>query len=274
MPPKSGINAYVRHKMWLKMRGLTGQPGCRRLVSNMTGASLLKRRKQSPSATAVSAVSLKDFGLVGKWAAAWVLALALPSSAWDAASRRAVSVARRASIAGFDQAEAEVRRLFYRYGEERWAPKIARAIVAQREERPFERVEDLVRIVEACVPRHSRGRSGHPARKVFQSLRIEVNQELVDLEDALLRIIHLLQPEGTCVVITFHSLEDRAVKRVFREYAKECRCPPELPICQCDGPLVKELQRKPLQASDDELTHNPRASSAKLRAVQRLTTDQ
>ncbi len=164
--------------------------------------------------------------------------------------------------------ERELAQIFRRYGEERYAKQIARAIVRRRAERPFERTADLVETIKQAIPTPARFGDGHPARRVFQALRIAVNDELGALEAALPAAVQMLRPGGRLAVISFHSLEDRIVKRFFREQSRGCTCPPDFPICVCGNePVLRELTRKPVRPSARELEANPRAASAKLRVA-------
>ena len=164
--------------------------------------------------------------------------------------------------------ERELALIFKRYGEERYARQIARAIVRRRAERPFERTTDLADTIKQAIPTPARFGDGHPAKRVFQALRIAVNDELGALEAALPAAVRMLRPGGRIAVISFHSLEDRIVKRYFREQAHGCTCPPEFPICNCgNDPVVRDLTRRPLRPSAREIEANPRASSAKLRGA-------
>ena len=166
--------------------------------------------------------------------------------------------------------ERELVSVFRRYGEERYSAPIARAIVRRRAERPFTRTGDLVDVIKLAIPTPARFGEGHPARRVFQALRIAVNDELGQLEAALPAALEMLRPGGRLAVISFHSLEDRIVKRFFAEQAKGCTCPPEFPICICgQEPTLRLLSRKPVRPSADETEHNPRATSARLRAAVR-----
>ena len=164
--------------------------------------------------------------------------------------------------------ERELATLFKRYGEERYARQIARAIVRRREERPFERTTDLADTIKHAIPTPARFGDGHPARRVFQALRIAVNDELGALEAALPAAVRMLRPGGRIAVISFHSLEDRIVKRFFREQARGCTCPPDFPICVCGNePVLREVTRKPVRPGARELEANPRSASAKLRVA-------
>jgi 16S rRNA (cytosine1402-N4)-methyltransferase len=164
--------------------------------------------------------------------------------------------------------ERELAQIFKRYGEERYARQIARAIVRRREERPFERTSDLADVIKHAIPTPARFGDGHPAKRVFQALRIAVNDELAALESALPAAVRMLRPGGRIAVISFHSLEDRIVKRYFRELARGCTCPPEFPICVCGNePVLRELTRRPVRPGAAELEANPRSASAKLRVA-------
>jgi 16S rRNA (cytosine1402-N4)-methyltransferase len=164
--------------------------------------------------------------------------------------------------------ERELAEIFRRYGEERFARQIARAIVARRRERPIERTGELVDAVKGAIPAPRRFGDGHPAKRVFQALRIAVNEELDDLERALPAAVRLLRPGGRVAVISFHSLEDRIVKRFFAAQAKGCVCPPELPVCVCGRePELRLLTKKAARPSPREAAENPRSASARLRAA-------
>jgi 16S rRNA (cytosine1402-N4)-methyltransferase len=170
-----------------------------------------------------------------------------------------------------DADERELAELFRRYGEERFSRQIARAIVRRRAEQPYERTAELVDTIRASVPAPRRFGDGHPARRVFQALRIAVNDELGALERALPAALEMLKPGGRIAVISFHSLEDRLVKRFFRDRAKGCTCPPELPVCVCGKePEARVLTPKPIRPSAHEVDDNPRAASARLRAAVRV----
>ena len=167
--------------------------------------------------------------------------------------------------------EAEIARLIRVYGEDRWASRIAAFIVTARARRPIRTTEDLVEIIKQAVPASARREGPHPARRTFQALRIEVNRELEALESGLEAAVRWLSKGGRIVVISYHSLEDRIVKEGFREYARGCICPPDLPICACGHvPVLRVLTNQPVSASAEEVDANPRARSAKLRAAERL----
>jgi 16S rRNA (cytosine1402-N4)-methyltransferase len=164
--------------------------------------------------------------------------------------------------------ERELVTIFRRYGEERYAKQIARAIVRRRREQPFERTGELVDTIKGSIPAPARFGEGHPAKRVFQALRIAVNDELRALESALPAALEMLRPGGRLAVISFHSLEDRIVKQFFREKERGCTCPPDFPICVCGHePELRAVQRRPIRPSEDEIAANPRAASARLRAA-------
>jgi 16S rRNA (cytosine1402-N4)-methyltransferase len=167
-----------------------------------------------------------------------------------------------------DRDGRELETILRRYGEERYARQIARGIVRRRSESPIERTGQLVDVVRASIPTPARFGDGHPAKRVFQALRIEVNHELESLEAGLPAALEMLRPGGRLAVISFHSLEDRIVKRFLRERARGCTCPPEFPVCVCGRePELRILTPKLLRPSAREVELNPRASSAGLRAA-------
>ena len=162
-----------------------------------------------------------------------------------------------------EASEERLADILYYYGEEKRSRRFAREIAARRASRPFARSEDLVEVIERVIPRATM----QDRARIFQALRIAVNDELTLLERALPALRDALVGGGVLVVLTYHSLEDREVKNAFREWSRSCVCPPELPVCQCRGvPLGETLTRKPLEASPAELAENPRARSARLRA--------
>ena len=167
--------------------------------------------------------------------------------------------------------ERDLASVFRRYGEERYAGPIARAIVRRRAEQPFARTGELVDTIKLAIPTPARFGDGHPAKRVFQALRIAVNDELGALAAALPAALTMLRPGGRLAVISFHSLEDRIVKRFIAEKAKGCTCPPEFPICVCGKePELRPLTRKPVRPSARETDANPRASSARLRVAVKI----
>ncbi|MCK4536388.1 MAG: 16S rRNA (cytosine(1402)-N(4))-methyltransferase RsmH [Desulfuromonadales bacterium] len=171
-------------------------------------------------------------------------------------------------------AESDVetmRRIFREYGEERWAGRIAREIARTRVDQPLTTTLQLADLISRVVPGGRVPQRIHPATRVFQALRIYVNQELNRLRAGLDAALEVLKPGGRLVVISFHSLEDRIVKHRFRDAAIDCICPPRLPVCSCDQQAtVKVLTRRGVRASEEEIAENPRARSAVLRAVERL----
>ncbi len=163
----------------------------------------------------------------------------------------------------------EIERWLREYGELPGSRRLARAIVQARESEPFETADQLLRVIdEAGI---GRGRRHHPATLVFQALRIAVNDELGALEDGLEAAVRCLRTGGRLVVIAYHSLEDRTVKRTFRDLARGCVCPPGLPVCTCGRvPSLRVLTRRPIAPGEDEIARNPRARSARLRAAERI----
>jgi 16S rRNA (cytosine1402-N4)-methyltransferase len=170
-----------------------------------------------------------------------------------------------------DLPEQELERIIGEYGEERWAKRIAAFIINARNESPITTTFQLVDIIKGAVPKAKWDERIHPATRTFQALRIAVNHELESLEHGMRAALDLLKPGGRGVIISFHSLEDRIVKHVFREYAEGCTCPRQLPVCACGKqPRVKILTGRPVTATQQETDNNPRARSAKLRAVEKL----
>ena len=166
--------------------------------------------------------------------------------------------------------EREIGQLLREYGEERFSRQIARAIVRRREREPFQRTGDLVDVIKAAIPTPSRFGQGHPAKRSFQALRIAVNDELESLAEGLQHALELLAPGGRMAVISFHSLEDRIVKRFIRDEARGCTCPPDFPICVCGHePRLRALTNRAVVPSVDERCINPRSASAKLRTAER-----
>lgn len=167
--------------------------------------------------------------------------------------------------------EHELERIIREYGEERWAKRVAAFIVNARSEAPIESTLQLVDVIKGAIPKAKWEDRLHPATRTFQGLRIAVNHELESLEEGLRSAIEHLKPGGRGVVISFHSLEDRIVKHIFRDFAAGCTCPRHLPVCVCGNqPRVRVLTGRPVMATADEIAYNPRARSAKLRAVEKL----
>lgn len=169
-----------------------------------------------------------------------------------------------------DLSYEELRDIIYRYGEDKFAPSIANGIVKAREEERITTTLQLAEIIKNSVPQKVR-REGHPARKTFQALRIEVNGELTQLENGLDEAFEMLSPKGRLAVISFHSLEDRIVKQKMASWCKGCTCPKDFPVCVCGNvPKAKLVNRKPIEATQEELDKNPRSRSAKLRICEKI----
>lgn len=172
-----------------------------------------------------------------------------------------------------DLPEAELVRIIREYGEERWAARIARRIGDERRRERIESTGRLAEIIKGAIPAAARRSGPHPARRTFQALRIAVNDELSALHTALVQAVQCANAGGRIVVISYHSLEDRIVKETFRDFARACVCPPELPVCVCGRKAVlKVITKRPLNTSEDEVRRNPRSRSAKLRAAEKLPT--
>lgn len=165
--------------------------------------------------------------------------------------------------------QSELQKIIYTYGEEKFAPSIARNIVKAREKKPIETTFELVDIIKASMPMKAK-RDGHPARKTFQALRIEVNGELEKLERALDDMFEALNPSGRIAIITFHSLEDRIVKKKFNKFCEGCICPPEFPVCVCGRKPRAKLPFKSKAPTENEVGENFRAHSARLRAIEKI----
>lgn len=167
--------------------------------------------------------------------------------------------------------EAEIYRIIRDYGEEKFAKRIARFIVENREKKPIETTLELVEIIKAAIPAKARREGPHPAKRTFQAIRIEVNSELSILNKAIEDGVNRLNIGGRMAIITFHSLEDRIVKLKFKELATACTCPKEFPICICGGKAkVKIISRKAIEPTKEEVDENPRSRSAKLRVIERI----
>ncbi len=180
-----------------------------------------------------------------------------------------------APLTGYDVVNAwpreELKRILYRYGEERYAPQIAAAIERRRQEKPIETTLELVEIIRSAMPPAALREKQHPAKRTFQAIRIAVNDELSAVDELLQAAIPRLNPGGRLCVISFHSLEDRIVKTAFAGFAKGCTCPPDFPVCVCGKkPQIRLTPRKPILPSPQELAVNPRARSAKLRVAEKL----
>ena len=167
--------------------------------------------------------------------------------------------------------EAELKRVIYEYGEERFAPRIASAIVRARENAPVETTHQLADIIRSAIPASNRADGPHPAKRTFQAIRIEVNGELDAIKPLISAATTRLVEGGRLAIISFHSLEDRLVKLGYRDFMKGCTCPKDFPICICGGkPILKDLTKKPILPSEEELLANPRARSAKLRVAEKI----
>ncbi|MRS12514.1 MAG: 16S rRNA (cytosine(1402)-N(4))-methyltransferase RsmH [Actinobacteria bacterium] len=167
--------------------------------------------------------------------------------------------------------ETELARVIREYGEERWASRIAAFVVAARGQHRLTTTGELVEIVKAAIPAAARRTGGHPARRTFQALRIEVNHELEVLERGVRVAVRWLAPKGRIAVISYHSLEDRIVRDTFAELAQGCVCPPDLPVCRCGrAPVLRIVTKRPVVPTDEEVALNPRARSARLRVAERV----
>jgi len=167
--------------------------------------------------------------------------------------------------------QEELKRILYDYGEERYAPQIARAICGKRENAPIETTLELVDVIRSAMPAAALREKQHPAKRSFQAIRIAVNDELGSVEKVMRDAIPALNPGGRLAIITFHSLEDRIVKNGMAAASKGCTCPPNFPVCVCGKkPQVKLVSRKPITSTQEELDRNPRARSAKLRVCEKI----
>ncbi len=181
----------------------------------------------------------------------------------------------RVSLSAYDvvngYSEQSIKKILFDFGEERYAPQIAAAIVKRREKEPIRTTAELSDIIKSAMPSAAREGGHHPAKRSFQAIRIEVNKELDVIEPAIRDAVSLLNKGGRMAIITFHSLEDRIVKQTFASLATGCTCPKDLPICICKNkPKVKVLTKKPILPSKQELEENPRSRSAKLRVIEKL----
>ena len=166
--------------------------------------------------------------------------------------------------------EMELYRIIRDYGEDKFAKNIAKHIVLDRQEKPIETTDELTEVIKAAIPMKFRAVGGHPAKRTFQAIRIELNRELEVLKEHLNEMVELLDDQGRICIITFHSLEDRIVKNIFRKCENPCECPPSFPTCVCGKKsLGKVISRKPILPSEEELEVNPRSKSAKLRVFER-----
>ncbi len=165
----------------------------------------------------------------------------------------------------------ELIRIFYEYGEEKFSKRVAEKIIEARDKKAIETTGELCEIIKKAIPAKTVKKGSHPAKRVFQAVRIEVNGELKDLEDAVRDFFDSLKCGSRLAIITFHSLEDRIVKKVFADFAKGCTCPKEFPVCVCGNkPKGKIITRKPIVPTEDETEHNKRARSSKLRVIEKI----
>ncbi len=166
---------------------------------------------------------------------------------------------------------ADLARIIRKNSDEKWASRIAEFIVKRREQQPITMSEELVDVIKAAIPAASRRAGGHPAKRTFQAIRIEVNSELTVLKAGLDAAVRWLNPGGRLVVISYHSLEDRIVKETMAAGANRCTCPPDFPVCACGRqPILEVITRRPIVPTAEEIERNPRARSAKLRVAQKL----
>lgn len=162
-------------------------------------------------------------------------------------------------------------RIIKEYGEEKFAKRIADFIIRAREEKPITTTFELVEVIKAAIPAKARREGPHPAKRTFQAIRIEVNRELAIISDTIKDGVEKLSTGGRMAIITFHSLEDRIVKKAYKDLTNPCTCPSGFPVCVCNNePVIKIITRKPIEASKEELEYNPRSRSAKLRVLEKL----
>lgn len=170
-----------------------------------------------------------------------------------------------------EYSESELKRIIYDYGEERFAPKIAAEICKARAIKPIQTTYELTDIIKSAIPKAARIDGPHPAKRTFQAIRIEVNGELDVIEPLIRDASRALIPGGRIAIISFHSLEDRIVKQTYRSLSSGCTCPRDFPVCVCGKkPIVKDLTKKPILPTNEELLNNPRSRSAKLRIAEKL----
>jgi len=170
-----------------------------------------------------------------------------------------------------EYSEDILRKIFFEYGEERFSARIASAIVKRRASKLIETTGELAEIIKSAIPAHNRADGPHPAKRTFQAIRIEVNGELDAIKPLISSAASSLVPSGRIAIISFHSLEDRIVKQEYKALTSGCTCPRDFPVCVCGKkPILKEISKKPILPSDDELTNNPRSRSAKLRIAEKI----
>lgn len=170
-----------------------------------------------------------------------------------------------------EYSEADLKRIIYDYGEERFAPRIASEIVKRRMDKPIRTTFELTEVIKSAIPKAARIDGPHPSKRTFQAIRIEVNGELDAIEPTISSAAKYLAPSGRIAVISFHSLEDRIVKQTYRKLSSGCTCPRDFPVCVCGNkPIIKDLTKKPILPSSEELEYNPRSRSAKLRIAEKI----
>lgn len=170
-----------------------------------------------------------------------------------------------------EYSEVDLNRIIKDYGEEKWAKRISKFIVKERAKKRIKSTYELVRVIKSAIPLAARHEGSHPAKRTFQAIRIEVNDELNILRKSLEDVVKLLKSGGRALIITFHSLEDRIVKQIIKDMENACNCPRDFPVCICNREsLCKRVNKRPIRPSDDELKSNSRAKSAKLRILERL----
>lgn len=170
-----------------------------------------------------------------------------------------------------EYSEAELRRVIFEYGEERFSARIAAAIVKAREQSPIKTTGELTEIIKSAIPKALRIDGPHPAKRTFQAIRIEVNRELDSIRPLIEDAVSALVPGGRIAIISFHSLEDRIVKQTYKSLTAGCTCPKDFPVCICGNkPKIKDITKKPTLPSEDELNANPRSRSAKLRVAEKI----
>ena len=170
-----------------------------------------------------------------------------------------------------EYSEELLRKIFFEYGEERFSSRIAASIIKHRAIRPIETTGELADIIKSAIPSHNRTEGPHPAKRTFQAIRIEVNGELDAIKPLIRSAADALLPTGRIAIISFHSLEDRIVKQEYKSLSSGCTCPRDFPVCVCGNkPTLKEISKKPILPSEDELTNNPRSRSAKLRIAEKI----
>lgn len=170
-----------------------------------------------------------------------------------------------------EYSQKKLEKILWKYGEEKWAKRIAEFIVRERKEKTINTTLELVNVIKKAIPKGARSEGQHPARKTFQGIRIEVNKELEIIKKVIPKMVELLSKGGRLCIIDFHSLEDRIVKRSFKELNKDCICPPDFPICICDKKKqINIITKKPITPKKDEIENNPRSRSAKLRIAEKV----